>query len=45
MKTPSLSPIESRLSFGELDRRIHTLEADVALPRARLERLESRFGA
>ncbi len=31
-----------RLSFGELDRRIRSLEADVASLRTRLERLEAR---
>lgn len=31
-----------RLSFGELDRRIRTLESDVSSLRARLERLEAR---
>ena len=31
-----------RLSFGELDRRIRTLESDVSTLRARLERLEAR---
>ncbi len=34
-----------RLSFGELDRRISSLEADVSSLRARLERLEGRLGA
>lgn len=33
-----------RLSFGELDRRIQSLEKDVDSLRARLERLEARFG-
>ncbi len=32
-----------RLSFGELDRRIRTLESDVSSLRARLERLEGRL--
>ena len=31
-----------RLSFGELDRRIRSLEGDVAALRTRLERLEAR---
>jgi predicted nuclease with TOPRIM domain len=31
-----------RLSFGQLDRRIRTLEEDVSSLRARLERLEAR---
>jgi hypothetical protein len=31
-----------RLSFGELDRRIRTLENDLSSLRARLERLEAR---
>jgi hypothetical protein len=31
-----------RLSFGELDRRIRSLEADVSSLRARLEKLEAR---
>lgn len=31
-----------RLSFGELDRRIRSLETDVTSLRARLERLEAR---
>ena len=34
-----------RLSFGELDRRIRSLESDVTSLRARLEKLESRAGA
>ncbi|MGH9368556.1 MAG: hypothetical protein ACRD3M_12870 [Thermoanaerobaculia bacterium] len=34
-----------RLSFGELDRRIQSLENDVSSLRARLERLESRYQA
>ncbi len=31
-----------RLSFGELDRRIRSLEGDVSALRARLEKLEAR---
>jgi len=34
-----------RLSFGELDRRIRSLETDVTSLRARLERLETRVGS
>ncbi len=34
-----------RLSFGELDRRIRSLETDVSSLRARLERLETRVGS
>jgi chromosome segregation ATPase len=33
-----------RLSFGELDRRIRSLESDVTSLRARLEKLESQLG-
>ncbi len=33
-----------RLSFGELDRRMRSLEADVSSLRARLEKLEARSG-
>ena len=33
-----------RISFGQLDRRITSLESDVSSLRARLERLEARFG-
>ncbi len=32
-----------RLSFGELDRRLRTLESDVSSLRARLEKLEGRL--
>jgi chaperonin cofactor prefoldin len=32
-----------RLSFGELDRRLRTLESDVGSLRARLEKLEGRL--
>ena len=44
--TEELSEIKAmiRLSFGELDRRIQSLEKDVGSLRARLERLEARFG-
>jgi predicted nuclease with TOPRIM domain len=34
-----------RLSFGELDRRIRSLEGDVTSLRARLEKLEARYQA
>jgi hypothetical protein len=33
-----------RLSFGELDRRMRSLESDVTSLRARLEKLEARAG-
>ncbi len=33
-----------RLSFGELDRRIQSLEKDVSSLRARLEKVEARLG-
>lgn len=33
-----------RLSFGELDRRMRSLEADVTSLRTRLEKLEARAG-
>lgn len=33
-----------RLSFGELDRRIRSLESDLSSLRARLERVEGRLG-
>ena len=33
-----------RISFGQLDRRLTSLESDVSSLRARLERLEARFG-
>lgn len=33
-----------RLSFGELDRRMRSLESDVSSLRARLEKLEARAG-
>ena len=33
-----------RLSFGELDRRMRSLESDVTSLRARLEKLEARSG-
>lgn len=33
-----------RLSFGELDRRISSLEADVSSLRARLNKIEGRLG-
>ena len=33
-----------RLSFGELDRRMRSLESDVTSLRARLEKLEGRSG-
>ncbi len=33
-----------RLSFGELDRRMRSLESDVSSLRARLEKLEARTG-
>ncbi len=33
-----------RISFGQLDHRITTLEGSVSNLRARLERLEARFG-
>ena len=44
--TEELNEIKAmiRLSFGELDRRIQSLEKDVGSLRARLERLEARFG-
>jgi predicted nucleic acid-binding Zn-ribbon protein len=44
--TEELSEIKAmiRLSFGELDRRISSLESDVASLRSRLERLEARSG-
>jgi chaperonin cofactor prefoldin len=34
-----------RLSFGELDRRMRSLESDVASLRSRLEKLEARSGS
>ena len=34
-----------RLSFGELDRRMRSLEGDVASLRARLEKLEANAGS
>jgi hypothetical protein len=34
-----------RLSFGELDRRMRSLEGDVSSLRARLDRLEGRSQA
>jgi predicted nuclease with TOPRIM domain len=34
-----------RLSFGELDRRMRSLEGDVASLRARLEKLEANSGS
>jgi len=34
-----------RLSLGELDRRIRSLETDVTSPRTRLERLETRLAS
>lgn len=34
-----------RLSFGELDRRIRSLESDVSSLRSRLEKLEARSGS
>jgi predicted phage gp36 major capsid-like protein len=34
-----------RLSYGELDRRVKSLESDMADCRTRLERLEGRFGS
>ena len=33
-----------RISFGQLDRRLTSLEADISGLRARLEKLEARFG-
>ena len=44
--TEELNEIKAmiHLSFGELDRRIQSLEKDVGSLRARLERLEARFG-
>jgi len=34
-----------RLSYGELDRRVQSLESEVADLRERLERIESRFAS
>jgi len=44
--TEELTEIKAmiRLSFGELDRRMRSLESDVASLRTRLEKLEARSG-